>query len=294
LRLLVLVAAGYLSQVAAGTASAATACAPGAPPLVFLVATGRSGSTSLLTLLREVPGSEFLGENAGVSGAIFDLSERLRMSRAYVESEGCSTEPQVGCRQHRAAWLHNHRPDADKLKDLYRELLFTALSWPSVPDVELIGFKEIRWTPKFRDVRFWLSLFPCAKVIFNIRPDVQSQLKSGFWDLGSTNKPRALEKLMAANSEIRNLHKQWPDQSRLLPIEQLSNISALQGVIDWLGLRRRCTVMRAPHENVNGTNADGLTLWGEDELSPVLCTRNSTGQGCVRNPLYKARFLQCD
>jgi len=301
LLLLILLAAWLQSTPMLACRTAAQACDLFAPPLVIVVATGRSGSTSLLSLLRDVPGAEFFGENAGISHALWDLWERLRMAREFTEQEACLPSRPLerndtsGCLLFRPTWLHGGRPESERLLSLFREMVYALLSWPCGQDVSLIGWKEIRWAPRYGDVKFLVRLFPCIKVVINYRHDVTGQLRSGFWALDTTNQTIARGRLEASNKLMDELHAYLgPERSRLLTMGQLNDITALQQLVDWLGLRRKCTVLRPPHVNHRGSAADGVSVWsGHDSTSSAICVKNATAHGCSRNPAYTPQLLDC-
>ena len=94
---------------------------------VFIVAVGRSGSTSLLHLLRELPNShQLLGENGGLFASVVQLDSKLRDSWVYTERQGGQTP---GAKDS-LAWVHNaQRASREATLAVYRHLLSTALNW---------------------------------------------------------------------------------------------------------------------------------------------------------------------
>ena len=253
--------------------AAQIACAPGGPAAVFVVASGRSGSTSLMRLLRDMPRSDFLGENGGVLSRLVDFDNFLRDSRQEMETLG-------GDMRH-SPWVYNPAPPRETTLAAYRELLYNVFGWRKGPGVSLIGFKEVRWkkttpaTPR-TDVDLLLEVFPCARFVLNYRNDTQAQLRSGFWD--TTERPRESTKtlLESVYEEIFGLRTRLPASTFLISTEELKSPSKLQALLEWVDPAGRacgCRVLQPPHENANSSlrsSADACTRGGG-------CVHNNTG-----------------
>jgi hypothetical protein len=226
------------------------ACAPGGPLAVFVVATGRSGSTSLLRLFRNISGSDFLGENDGVVSAVHDLDARLALYRREVLSYSLVSN--------HAPWVFNAAAVREEYLEAYRRLVHAALNWRAGPSIRLVGFKDVHWRfhDNLTDVDFLFELFPCAKVILNYRKDAESQSRSGMWKVRDhMTSEKSLDTIRQNNQAMLRYHAKRPAQTRLVTTEELDSREALQALLDWVSPSLKCTVLVTVRTNSNGTLA---------------------------------------
>lgn len=197
--------------------------------------------------------------------------------------------------KHLRAWVFNAASSRTAFLALYRDLLYASINWAVGPDVRMVGFKEVRWTPQsLRDspqffhqkMALLLEVFPCSKLIINFRSDVDAQSKSDFWQRMQKT-PSDLKAVLAilkrANDELKAFTEQHPDNTFLFPTESLSDLQHLQRLINWLGYEE-CKVTAMPHANNNGT----LT-----RIDPSGMDSCSKEHGCSRTPGYVNQFVRC-
>ena len=233
---------------------------------MFVVATGRSGSTSLMQLLRQLPGSAFLGENAAWQH-FFRLDKELEKARDFTLREANN--------KNRLPWVYGPRAGRPAFLSVYRDLLYAQLGWPVGPHVRMIGFKDVRWQfyiqksggvvlPELRDVDLLLEVFPCAQVILNYREDTDQQANSGFWSLMQMhNHTRVVAEIEKENEMLKLMAQRNPTAMRLVPLSDLQSVPALQALVEWLGFPG-CRVT-----SVVKTNAGGFmsSLTDEEDCS---------------------------
>ena len=226
---------------------------------IFIVATGRSGSTSLLSLLNSLPGVSLSGENEGVWNLLWRTELRLRKRRHSVE------------KQYSVAWKHTAEIRKPLILAGYRHILMgyinPQLTWQngsSTTATAYVGFKEIRWAWKHElaDVDFLFDLFPCALGIFNYRNDTVAQQKSAF------NRKHSSARFLIQNEILKRAHQRHHNRSFLFSTEQLASIADRDAVLSWLKFGT-CHVDKAPHHNINGslTGLDAVS-----ERADVHCT----------------------
>jgi hypothetical protein len=194
------------------TASCRCGCSARLANFVFILGTGRSGSTSLMWLLNALPGVHIAGENMGIGNLLAELSqsavETERRSRIY------------------AGWAS--RIDAPRVQCGLVRLLLRLVNPP--PGARIIGFKTIR---VFERAYQLATLLPCARFVVNVRGDRHTQRKSSFFRLRSKAAERGLLEnrttaLLAFADEHRN-------NSFVVRTEDLT-IRGTQGLLNWLGL----------------------------------------------------------
>lgn len=224
------------------------ACTPGGPQALFVVASGRSGSTSLLRLLRSIPGSDFLGENDGIVPKMSELDTYLAYGRREVLSYSLVSN--------HAPWVFNAAAGRAQFVEAYRALVYATLNWRTGPSVRLVGFKEVRWLfhTNLTDVDFLFELFPCAKVLLNYRRDVETQARSNMWGVRSKmTSENSRDVITQHNAVLLAYHVRRPEQTLLIATEELGSTQALQAMLDWLSPSLGCTVLTAARTNANGS-----------------------------------------
>lgn len=153
--------------------------------VVLIVATGRSGSTTLKNVINLSPGVNICGET---TGAIIKLLEFLIMLNGLYRGKNRR---------------YNNNPlgefcttfDYDKVKEDMRVLIrdmFTSA------ENTIWGFKEIDFCDRVYLIDYFLELFPNTKIILSYADDIESQAKS----LLHARKKNGLEYLKKYNDQI--------------------------------------------------------------------------------------------
>ena len=152
------------ADLAYGKACSGT-CDLSAHDWVFILGTGRSGSTTLLEMVNALPNVQLSGEHDAELDSFIDLRKRLRLT---LEHGGTG------------AWLQ----DRHQLKEAH--LFCTVQSWfflhtgKPCSNTATHGFKEIRYNSE-EELDFLRDAFPSAKFILNFRKEVLLQSKSAWY-----------------------------------------------------------------------------------------------------------------
>lgn len=139
-------------------------CRPCDKHFIFVLAQGRSGSTTLKNMLNLLPGMR-------ISGEIGDTIEKMEDIWSYLIDEEENLVKARGNINDR--WGHNKYPP--EYLSCAAQKFVEALNPPEKfsdgkdPDT-IIGFKELR-IDTLRQVEFLLTHFPCSRFIFNVRSD---------------------------------------------------------------------------------------------------------------------------
>ena len=148
---------------------------------VFIVSSGRSGSTSIMHMLNTIPGYYIAGENAGMVEAMSELYLRANQTGFEAKDDGFD------------AWYH-HQVHEDKLLCTLQQYARQLIGdYPD--DTVAIGWKEFRYRQPWH-LAFMLKLFPCAKFIVNVRLDVNALHRSTFMRNKSTRKLEMLSRMV--------------------------------------------------------------------------------------------------
>lgn len=205
---------------------------------VFQVSTGRSGSTSLMEMVNDLPGAYMAGENSGMFGSLYQLHIDSIQTNGHGQKRGGT------------AWWH-HQIDQNELKKLSRAYLAAAIGLNGTIAYSLVGFKEIRWSGT-AELDFLMSLFPCAKVLVNIRRDVVAQSSSGMF---RKKKNRSSASFANMNELLETWQKRHQTRTKLLTTKELT-CSHMNDVYEWLGFPH-CKCLRMAHaNNHNGFKPD--------------------------------------
>jgi len=224
---------------------------------IFVIATGRSGSTSIFEGLNALPGVQLAGENYALlntAHAMFKKASKLAShgkDAAAFESAAEGVEETSLCSFQRVfASLAGRKPG--KTYFGFKELV----ALPSLR--KWINGKKptehfVSWTHEWLD--FLDKLFPCARIIFNVRRDVTAQARAIYSTFeGASN--IALTQIEREMSSVSKALLAWHAQrsqpgsgkarSFLLYTEDFTAGRFTQ-LARWLGFP--CTFYSVPHAN---------------------------------------------
>lgn len=220
---------------------------------LFIIGTGRSGSTTALDMVNSIPNSFLSGETGGAIGFMHQLpyfSGNPWKKQFIFEKEN------IGPFEHRKV------PQHALLCSLQN--YFIDLIQPTAREAEFgyIGFKTIRvLSAPLLD--FMKELFPCAKFLINYRNNITAQHFSKF------QAKISVDTLKAETNEI----KQWMNENRHatfdLPLEAFS-VETFNSMLTWLGYQD-CTFLRVVHANNHSFKADyNTSVQGSCQLQKIL------------------------
>ena len=241
----------------------------GSRSLFIVAAGGRTGSTSLLSMLQAHPSLWLAGENG----------DQLGMTLKQWLTAAVQDDASVG------AWK---RDPVDA-----RNLLCNVQQWfrsiaPGGPAEAIRGFKEIRWggvpiplepfmkwrlrnasqstfVAGARDkVRFLADLlFPCSKVVFVVRRDAAAWRASmqRNWHSDGAQIQSLFDQAIEAREAFRKLHDEWHAGGKAwhsfwLPLEDFES-GGLNRMLDWLG-ETGCRFAGSVHYNRQGFEGQQL------------------------------------
>jgi len=216
---------------------------------VIILATGRSGSTSVLQMLNALPGFFVAGEHAGT------INDLMHVWRNIFRNKGAplgwpSKDPLVGFKsdtQSIGPWFHAEHSEMKVLCTL-QSAAQLLLGEVDTSTYSTLGFKEIRYaSPDILD--FLTRLFPCARFIVNVRKNIEAQASSAFW-----NRTTYDDAVKTLETETRNLREwQAKDASKrfLLELESFSP-DLFNRMLAWLGVTG-CRYMQVAHVNDRGS-----------------------------------------
>ena len=210
---------------------------------VFILGTGRSGSTTVLEMINELPNVELSGEHDGELFSFMDLRERMKHTLehngdAWLQEINALKENELFCMMQRWFFLHTGKVCSRST---------------------IHGFKEVRYNT-FEQLDFIGDAFPNAKIVMSYRRDLEKQSNSS-WFKDTENSHDAL---FFQTRKLVKWAEAHPTRSYLMPLEDFSagNFTALYR---WLGFTH-CEALAVTHAN-NGAETDGYHH-GSNDLVP--------------------------
>jgi hypothetical protein len=260
-------------------------CQPCKQRYLFIIATGRSGSTTLLSMFNQLPNVRLSGENYNIVFKTFELLKPIEERPDYfikneTMREGFFMHDSVdsGPFMHNAIPIgafscvvqHLHRtfnPPPIISSDGYNHSFVDQED----EDEKILGMKEIRlqdqdlisWTAK-EAAKFLNENFPCSRYIINTNSNYTKQsasmkkyLKHKTADL---DRKEVKNKIHTENAFLTDLSEiLGEDTAQLIDIvEWKEDVSILNKIVDWLGYEN-CAFNMLIHDNYAGFTASNKT-----------------------------------
>lgn len=203
---------------------------------LFILATGRSGSTTVMTQLNLLPFVALSGENMNLVGHFFDMLHPPSSRR-----HGDLTRNAGGAAFKR---IVDHQAQVDALCASIAALRGDVATPPAL----IRGFKEIRHTPVH--VLHLASMLPTSKFIFNMRVDTAAQAASAFYR--HRNGTEALNAIMRSQEQLEEIAARLPSHRQQTITTEDFSVEKFNDLRRWLGVHN-CTFTKVLHMNYNGT-----------------------------------------
>jgi len=226
------------SQLAVETSASARralkqgACGNREMPAVFVVSTGRSGSTSALHMLNEIPGYDIKGENQGMWQTLMTMVDsRDEAYEHYGPADIYS-------------WTRSEARNRSEFLCGLQLMVLGELN-PKA-DAKVVGFKEIRWNfeQNLTDLELLLEVFPSAKVVLNFRRDIEAQIES----MKSTSGDFETQSLVEETRAIKGFYAKHSDRSYMLRLEDFT-VDTFNDMLHWLGEDEKCKYVAVADDN---------------------------------------------
>mmetsp|Transcript_6728 Transcript_6728/g.11970 ORF Transcript_6728/g.11970 Transcript_6728/m.11970 type:complete len:286 (+) Transcript_6728:121-978(+) len=211
-------------------------CDDAGAPAVFIVSVGRSGSTSIMHMLNQIPGFDLKGHNINVLSSLFEMySTRDSEYKTYPG-------------KNYYAWTRSRTRNASLRLCSLRTLVHSELN-PS-PHARVIGFKEVTWgfSGHLLDLDLLMQAFPNSKVIFSTRNSLYDQLSS-MKKVWSQNQ---YDMVTLANKVMKKFSQSHPGRTFTLPLEDFS-VENFNKLLAFLGEDKNCEFTSVFHDNAGPT-----------------------------------------
>jgi hypothetical protein len=233
-------------------------CRPCHRRFLILLTSGRSASTTLTWMLDSLPGIRMSGEN-------YDLIKRMRT--LIEETRSKHFKPAAGTNG-----PFGHNPTFPGSFACVAQTMVEVINPPPAnfskaeePHM-ILGFKTIRFQDDIEKwklpsvVNFVKEVFPCARIVVNLRSNIKEQAASQMKAFHKENK-KTTERtygIELGNEKLRYIAELFGDQAILLDSsEWTKNISSLNQVVEWLGFDKSCLFQELLEMNTKGGFRNG-------------------------------------
>jgi hypothetical protein len=254
-------------------------CSPCNRRFLFIIATGRSGSTTLLKMFNQLPNVRLSGENYN---ALFQASRIPNIfeknPKHFINKKVMKNEQFMHGAVKDGPFSHNAIP-MGSMSCVMQHLVSTLNPPPLTNETQsydiveeankILGMKVIRlqnspWTPK-ETARFFQENFPCSRIILNIRSNAENQVNSFAYAFKRRNitKEESMEiteNIEKQNVFLKRLHAFLGNEiAHLIDMtEWKEDVEILNEVVKWLGFDQ-CSFNTLLHENFDGYGHDNET-----------------------------------
>jgi hypothetical protein len=246
-------------------------CAPCDRRFLFIVASPRSGSTTLLHMLSALPNVRLSGENFNELYYTSKLTTNLK-NKKFESSETMKKGSFMGGTIEEGAFMHNAIPIGSMA--CVAQTLVETLNPPKMTAAEnkqpfdaseeagrILGMKLVRiskaeWTPQ-EAAEFFQESFPCSRVLVNFRSNSKNQIRSIVDSFGLKDEKARLEKLEKENKFLASFAETLGEErAKLINMsEWKDDIQILNSVLKWMGFEG-CEFSSLVHENHHGYARD--------------------------------------
>eukprot|EP00542_Grammatophora_oceanica_P008447 CAMPEP_0194054970 /NCGR_PEP_ID=MMETSP0009_2-20130614/55179_1 /TAXON_ID=210454 /ORGANISM="Grammatophora oceanica, Strain CCMP 410" /LENGTH=366 /DNA_ID=CAMNT_0038703705 /DNA_START=53 /DNA_END=1153 /DNA_ORIENTATION=+ len=241
-------------------------CEPCKRRYLILLATGRSGSTTLMNMMGQLPSVRMAGENNDLLGHLKRMEDDILENPQFVHNHHGDLTDWNG------PWRHN--PVLNGSLACVSQQMIETINPPLVDreghyisaeteESKILGFKTIRLLNHMEEkkhdderVAEWLgNTMPCARFLVNIRSEVEAQADS---HSAAFQKKDDVEKLRTMNKRMRNLQKLLgSDRAFMLDSSKWTKkVSLLNEALAWLGYSEECNFTKVLQFNTNGDGYD--------------------------------------
>ena len=242
-------------------------CHPCSRRFLLVLATGRSASTTLKNMLRNLPGVRMAGEN---DNALRKIKDMITALQPYIDDHRLTNL---------SSWQHNPIPSQafacvaqQVVETIVPPLLDEAGHVLEDDSSTVLGFKTIRflqYATREHDepfVNFVKNMFPCSKIVVNIRSDTNAQVKSRVVAFNEVEE-NARKRLDEENDRLRTVAKLFGDMAIFIDSSKWTkDANEFNKVVDWLGFHESCRFKELLHFNANQSSA--ILGSSHFELSP--------------------------
>ncbi len=197
--------------------------------IILICATGRSGSTTLQRIINTIPNSNICGENNGAINNLLEFYKNIKFSsKTHIPGNFNPTDyNQIILQNYKPAWYNSY--NFNQIKNII-QLLITQM-FKNSETTTIWGFKEIRYfNGNINLIKEFKELFPQTKVIIQVKLDILSQSKSGWFK----NDKNAINTLKKYNEELNDFYKNNTSYCFFTTFEKMFDLENIQNIFKFI------------------------------------------------------------
>ena len=250
-------------------------CQPCKQRYLIILATGRSGSTTIMEMLGSLPNVRMAGENQNALKRIYNFHTFLETTGNLHLYDGAG-----------GAW--DHRPVPEQGLACSDQSFIEAINPPALTERgdykypkavvdPILGFKTIRFLEDLNHnlipeakissyMNWFIKSFPCARIVVNVRSDAAAQAKSQIKAFRQQDEKHLEANLERDTNAYKDLASRFGDRAYLMDsVEWTKDVTKFHGLIDWLGFSKECYFKYLLEYNTKGGGyGAGVTSYRHD------------------------------
>ena len=257
-------------------------CAPCNRRYILILATGRSGSTTLLKMMNYLPSVRLSGENRNFIGISSPLISNFQMDDQGKKGKSVTPLLDQNFDRVEGAFTHNAippqamscplqdalnvlNPPPQKIQENDHLLSIHEYDADTIMGCKTIRFHKNNFSIEYA-AKYLKEVFPCSRIIVNIRTNVESQLDSIQGTFTSAGPGKSSDDISQYNQYLIDVAKELgPKMAKVIDLSEWRNdVGILNDVVNWLGFKD-CKFSSIVHENANGFDRDSQTNVGIDD-----------------------------
>jgi len=257
----------------------------------FIISTARSGSTTLLRMINELPNIRISGENHNTFGIESKIETNLLQNKPSLLKHpvdkptgpfqhNAIPQGSLGCISQHLHYVMNPPP----LQIYQQRSKMLSTEERRMEESMILGFKTVRFHVSFKPfagAKYIRTHFPCSKVLINIQSNITHQLESYMNTFhgtakGSSTTPKKYEgPSFESLTQVKNFHiklekalknqykknnENSSNMVRIVDFDQWKNdVKIINNIVSWIGYED-CKFNSLTHENDNGYGVDATTV----------------------------------
>lgn len=199
--------------------------------IVLIVATGRSGSTTLQRIINTIPNSNICGENYGAILALLQFYRNIKVSTCKYIPGGKTPLSYNDILRNgiKPSWYNSYNIDdiVQQIRQMIRKL------FQGTNASTIWGFKEIRFdNNQVTLLNEFVELFPHTKIIIHIRENITQQSKSSWY---RHNPNESVKYLQEYNKQLISYYQQHTSYCYLSTFERMFEIDHVRNIFTYIG-----------------------------------------------------------
>ena len=193
---------------------------------ILICATGRDGSTTLQRIINSIPNSNITGEKSGAIENLLLCYKNIKYTTKMTPTKYniFLSYDKIKNKNIKPSWYNSY--DYKEVINNIKNTIISILINNSNKELQILGYKEIRWFNNLDLLDEFLELFPNTKIICHLSDNLDKQIQSGWWkkdlDLSREYLSKYNEQLITYASKNKNCYLSY--MKNLFNIDEIKKI----------------------------------------------------------------------